>query len=190
MITFLQHRLLRYLSSVSRYVSFFLSPHFHDERLGGYVAADITALVAEAMSSAASPSGIPHYHNDIDIDNDSVNDIVFEVGDSGKQYHCNADSSESSNYSNQGPVTDSNTVAAPSPSPSPSPAVGVLLEIFTEAMNAVPPSCLRGLALQLPDVRSTTLHCTIFRCVSFTHLIVSFSFSLPSKPSLPPQPHP
>ena len=183
MITYLQHLLLRYVSSISRLVSFFLSPHSYDERLGGYVAADITALVAEAISSAASSSGSHHHHNDNGIDHDydydSVNDIAHEEGGSGKQHHFNPHSSERSNYSNQGPVTGSNTVTAPSPSPSPSSAEGVLLEIFSEAMNAVPPSCLRGLALQLPDVRSTALNYITMRCVSFTAFVVPFSFSLP-----------
>lgn len=178
MITFFRHLLLRYVSSISRLVSFFLSPHLYDERLGGYVAADITALVAEAMSSSANSSGSPHHQNDNgidhDYDNDSVNDIAHEEGGSGKQHHCNPHSSERSersNYSNQGPVTGSNTVTAPSPSPSPSSVEGVLLEIFSEAMNAVPPSCLRGLALQLPDVRSSTPHYTTLRCYVFhSHL--------------------
>ena len=208
MITFLQHCLLQYVSSVSRLVSFFVPSHFFDERLGGYVAADITALVAEAMSSAASSSGSPHHDNndddnDIDYDDDSVNEITHEEGDSGKQDHCNGHGSESSSCSNQGPVADSNTAAATSLSLSPSPAVGVLLEVFTEAMNAVPPSCLRGLALQLPDVRNTTLHNDAFHShISLCHSVLlihpclpfrirpstPLSFPLPLLPSLPSLP--
>ena len=112
-----------------------------DDLPGGYVAADITALVAEAMLSITCSSEDPYHHRDYHS---------FDAR------HDNEDSSSESNRGNShGPISDSDSGVAPSP------AVSFLLDTFTQAMCAVPPSCLRGLALQLPNVRCAILSCSL-----------------------------
>lgn len=91
-----------------------------------------------------------------------------DEGGRSKQHRIHVSSSQSGCSSRHGPNSDS---GAPSSSP-PSPAVGILLDIFTEAMNAVPPSCLRGLALQLPDVRQPALSSLHLIFSSPLHLVI------------------
>ena len=121
------------------------------------------------LTASCSPGGPYDDEGEGGGDDEDESEGGEDEGGRSKQHRIHVSSSQSSCSSRHEPNSDS---GAPSSAP-PSPAVGILLDIFTEAMNAVPPSCLRGLALQLPDVRQLTLYCAFIS--SSLHLFTSSS---------------
>ena len=95
--------------------------------IGGYVAADVTALVSEVQRQIASGSVVLYNAED---GNDNDRDRTNKYGPNRNGNSSNSDMKVNPSVL----MTD------------------LLMMAFEKAMTVVTPSCLRGLSMQLPEV--------------------------------------